>query len=272
MIRFPFAFTCIFFAIITILPAEDFTTLDGEKYEGVTLKRIEPDGLVICYSDGVKKLKFNNLPPEVCSKYGYNPESEAQFLEQLKVQEIASFNNAAQAREEQSKRRSTALEHQTKLIPRASVSTIREQLKTAEWNCDILNRTIRENEALLRTSGGFASTRINEKLAKDREELVQAQNKVAQIKLELLHAITPPPVASTNPAIAAATMPPPVASTNPAIAAATMPPPVVSPISSLTTATISSLGFFQRVKNYLNGFLFSTPACPAKTGSPEPKR
>jgi hypothetical protein len=231
---------CIFFAIITILSAEDFTTLDGEKYEGVTLKRVEPDGLVICYADGVKKLKFNKLPTEICSKYGYNRESETQFLEQLKVQEIASFNNAAHAREEQSKRRSTALEHQTKLIPQASVSSIREQLKTAEWNCDILNRTIRENEALLRTSGGFASTRLNEKLAKDREKLVQAQNKVAQMQAQLLHATTPPPVAS--------------------------------PISSLTTAAISSLGLLQKAKNYLNGFLFPTPVYPASTDPPEPKR
>ena len=237
MIRFPFAVTCIFFAIITILPAEDFTTLDGEKYEGVTLKRIEPDGLVICYSDGVKKLKFNNLPPEVCSKYGYNRESEAQFLKQLKAQEVTSFNNAAQAREEQEKRLSTALEHQTTLIPQASVSSIREQLKNAEWNRDLLQRRIQADEALLLSSGNDA-TLIREKLAKNKEKLVQAQNKFALAQAELVRATTPPPVDSPHPTLATATTPPPV---------------------GLPTVNASTAGFIQRLKNCV-GFLSTNPS------------
>jgi len=253
MIRFPFAVTCIFFAIITILPAEDFTTLDGEKYEGVTLKRIEPDGLVICYSDGVKKLKFNNLPPEVCSKYGYNRESEAQFLKQLKAQEVTSFNNAAQAREEQEKRLSTALEHQTTLIPQASVSSIREQLKNAEWNRDFLQRRIQQDKTFLRAHGiderdesllqqsDQGNAEVNhakERLVQHKEELVQAQNKISLAQAELVHATTPPPVDSPHPNLATATTPPPVA---------------------LPTVNASSAGFIQRLKNHV-GFLSTNPS------------
>jgi hypothetical protein len=69
--------------------AEDFTTLDGERYADATLKRVEPDGLVISYADGVKKLKFTNLPSEICRKYGYNPDIAAKFLAQ---QQNASLN------------------------------------------------------------------------------------------------------------------------------------------------------------------------------------
>jgi hypothetical protein len=248
MNRIPLAVICIFFAIITIITAEDFITLDGEKYEGVTLKRIEPDGLVICYSDGVKKLKFNNLPPEVCSKYGYNRESEAQFLQQLKAQEITSFNNAAQAREEKAKKLSTALEHQTILIPQTSVSSIREQLKTAEWNRDFLQHRIREDESFLRAylikhtikhdeslvresdQENSEINRLRERLAKHKEELVQKQNKVALAQAELVRATTPPPVDSPHPTLATATTPPPVA---------------------VPTVNASSAGFIQRLKNYV---------------------
>jgi hypothetical protein len=253
MNRLPLAVICIFFAITTLLPAEDFITLDGEKYEGVTLKRIEPDGLVICYSDGVKKLKFNNLPPEVCSKYGYNRESEDQFLQQLKAQEITSFNKAAQAREVQSKRVSIALEHQTILIPQTSVSSIREQLKNAEWNRDFLQRRIQRDKAFLRAHGiderdesllqqsdqGNAEVnRAKERLVKHKEELVQAQNKFALAQAELVRATTPPPVDSPHPTLATATTPPPVA---------------------LPTVNASSAGFIQRVKNYV-GFLSTNPS------------
>ena len=251
MNRLPLSVICIFFAIITIIPAEDFITLEGEKYEGVTLKRIEPDGLVICYSDGVKKLKFNNLPPEVCSKYGYNRESEDQFLKQLKAQEVILFNNAAQAREEKAKKLSSALENL--MIPQASVSSIREQLKNAEWNRDFLQRRIQQDKAFLRAHGiderdesllqqsdqGNAEVnRAKERLVKHKEELVQAQNKFALAQAELVRATTPPPVDSPHPTLATATTPPPVA---------------------LPTVNASSAGFIQRVKNYV-GFLSTNPS------------
>ena len=199
------------------------------------MKRIEPDGLVICYPDGVKKLKFNNLPPEVCSKYGYNRESEDQFLKQLKAQEVILFNNAAQAREEKAKKLSSALENL--MIPQASVSSIREQLKNAEWNRDFLQRRIQADEALLLSSGNDA-TLIREKLAKHKEELVQAQNKFALAQAELVRATTPPPVDSPHPTLATATTPPPVA---------------------LPTVNASSAGFIQRLKNYV-GFLSTNPS------------
>ena len=251
MNRLPLSVICIFFAIITIIPAEDFITLEGEKYEGVTLKRIEPDGLVICYSDGVKKLKFNNLPPEVCSKYGYNRESEDQFLKQLKAQEVILFNNAAQAREEKAKKLSSALENL--MIPQASVSSIREQLKNAEWNRDFLQRRIQQDKAFLRAHGiderdesllqqsdqGNAEVnRAKERLVKHKEELVQAQNKFALAQAELVRATTPPPVDSPHPTLATATTPPPVA---------------------LPTVNASSAGFIQRLKNYV-GFLSTNPS------------
>jgi hypothetical protein len=83
--------------VIGMLYAEDFTTLDGDHYSSATIKRVEPDGLVIAYSDGVKKLKFNNLPPEVGQKYGYNPDIASQYQAQQQASAVKSYQAAIQS-------------------------------------------------------------------------------------------------------------------------------------------------------------------------------
>jgi S1-C subfamily serine protease len=76
------------------LHAEEFTTLDGDHYTHATLKRVEPDGIVISYSDGVVKLKFKNLPKEVCDKYGYSPVQEALYLADRQANDAAAYQSA----------------------------------------------------------------------------------------------------------------------------------------------------------------------------------
>jgi hypothetical protein len=72
----------VFLLLATRLSAENYTTLDGQVYSGATLRLVEPDGLIISVEDGVVKLKFRNLPPEIRSKYGYNPAKESEYLRQ----------------------------------------------------------------------------------------------------------------------------------------------------------------------------------------------
>lgn len=48
-----------------VLQAEDFTTLEGDHYSNATIKKVDPDGLLIAYPDGVVKLKFKKLPPAI---------------------------------------------------------------------------------------------------------------------------------------------------------------------------------------------------------------
>jgi hypothetical protein len=65
--------------------ADDITTLKGEKLVGVTISRVEPDGLVVIKSDGIVKIPFTELPPEVRTKYGYDPQKAAQFSAALQA-------------------------------------------------------------------------------------------------------------------------------------------------------------------------------------------
>ncbi len=56
---------------------ETFITTGGVKYEGTAEN--EPDGLKIITDDGIVKVPFTKLPPEVAAKYGYNPAAAAAF-------------------------------------------------------------------------------------------------------------------------------------------------------------------------------------------------
>jgi hypothetical protein len=59
----------------------DFTTVDGEITKNATIKRVEADGIVVLYEDGIKKLHFKDLPAPVAQKYGYDPLAAQRFIE-----------------------------------------------------------------------------------------------------------------------------------------------------------------------------------------------
>lgn len=74
--------TAVFCVILfgeTVLFAADLTTLGGEKYQDITVVRVEPDGIAIRHTDGVAKIPFTDLPEEIRRQYGSNPTQSAQF-------------------------------------------------------------------------------------------------------------------------------------------------------------------------------------------------
>jgi Peptidase_C39 like family len=73
--------------------AEEFTTLDGDHYSNAIIKRVEPDGLLISYPDGVVKLRFKKLPDGIGAKYGYNLDSETVLLSQKKSNDGVVFRS-----------------------------------------------------------------------------------------------------------------------------------------------------------------------------------
>jgi len=51
--------------------AADFKTIDGKEYKGATLKRVEPDGIVLVTRWGISKIYFSELPKEVQQHFDY---------------------------------------------------------------------------------------------------------------------------------------------------------------------------------------------------------
>lgn len=71
----------------------------GKAYKNVTIRKVEPDGLLIAHSGGVKKLRFSDLSEETQTKYGYDPAKAEQFSkEQAALQAAARQRAMEQAR------------------------------------------------------------------------------------------------------------------------------------------------------------------------------
>src|SRR5438128_10538045 len=59
--------------------ADDFKTIDGKENENVTVKRVEPDGIVLSSKSGISKVYFTELPKEVRQRFNYDPEKAATY-------------------------------------------------------------------------------------------------------------------------------------------------------------------------------------------------
>ena len=51
--------------------AEDFKTIDGKEYKNVTVRRVEPDGIVLSSKSGISKVYFTELPKDVQERFHY---------------------------------------------------------------------------------------------------------------------------------------------------------------------------------------------------------
>jgi multidrug efflux pump subunit AcrA (membrane-fusion protein) len=48
-------------------------TLDGKSYEDCKLLKVNPDGIVVNHSQGITKILFNALPPDMQKIFGFDP-------------------------------------------------------------------------------------------------------------------------------------------------------------------------------------------------------
>ncbi len=56
-----------------VIRADDFKTIDGKEHKNVTVRRVEPDGIVLITSAGISKVYFTELPKEVQERFHYDP-------------------------------------------------------------------------------------------------------------------------------------------------------------------------------------------------------
>ncbi len=102
----------------------EITTLDGKSYQGVTVQRIDPDGLTIGYAavgggTSIAKIKFKNLPEDLQRQYKYDPDQAAAY-EAKQAQGMAAWRAQQQKQDAAAKQaasqraRQDALEQQQK--------------------------------------------------------------------------------------------------------------------------------------------------------------
>src|SRR5437773_7123624 len=89
-------------AALQFAVADDFKTIDGKEYKNVTVKRVEPDGIVLSGKSGVSKVYFTELPKEVQQRFHYadaaapqanSGEQQATLAEDFKTIEGTEYKN-----------------------------------------------------------------------------------------------------------------------------------------------------------------------------------
>jgi hypothetical protein len=91
-------------SFISVALADDFKTLAGKEYKDVTVSRVEPDGIVVTSKSGISKIYFTELPKDVQSRFGYDPQKAGDYsaqqsagLEQVRKQQEESLRHKAEA-------------------------------------------------------------------------------------------------------------------------------------------------------------------------------
>jgi hypothetical protein len=74
-----FSLSVLIFCCWSVVLADDFKTLDGKKYNSVTVSRVEPDGIVLITDSGISKVYFTELPKEVQERFHYDPAKAAAY-------------------------------------------------------------------------------------------------------------------------------------------------------------------------------------------------
>lgn len=69
--------------------ADDIKTVNGHEYKGATVTRVEPDGVVVMYSEGIVKIPFSDLSEEWQKRYGYEADKARAYAAQVEEQQRA---------------------------------------------------------------------------------------------------------------------------------------------------------------------------------------
>src|SRR6059058_2466830 len=83
----------------SIALADDFKTINGKEYKNVTVKRVEPDGIVLSSKFGISKVYFTELPKDVQERFHYgapaNPQPQPQQARPVKSASATRMNQSA---------------------------------------------------------------------------------------------------------------------------------------------------------------------------------
>lgn len=130
-------------------PPDEITTRDGTIYKGVTVQRVDADGLTIGYTPtgggiGSAKLKFENLPDGLQQRYRYNPDKAAAY-EMQQAKGMAEWRAQQQADAETAKL--AAIQH-------AEQGALEQQEKKAQKKIEEIQKTVPVSAPVISVGGG----------------------------------------------------------------------------------------------------------------------
>src|SRR5437870_5314575 len=99
------AITILILCFASVAIADDFKTVDGKEYKNVTVRRVEPDGIVLVTSSGISKIYFTELPKDIQEKFHYQADKAAAYSAERAANEKAFLEQQGEARQKQAEER-----------------------------------------------------------------------------------------------------------------------------------------------------------------------
>lgn len=165
----------------SIVFGDDFKTIEGKEYKNVTVRRVEPDGIVLTSSSGISKVYFTDLPKEVQERFHYDQAKSAAYS----VEQNANFEAMRKQREEEDRHRNDAKQAQI-----AEAQPRERQEAQPKENLDAVQywqsryRVAQEDEAgILSRIGRAEDARRSEAAARYRGMLQQSSGLVVELPL-----------------------------------------------------------------------------------------
>ena len=81
-------------AAFQFMLADDFKTITGREYKDATVRRVEPDGIVLKTKSGISKVYFRELPKEVQERFLPSP---AKAIAPERGRQVIDLKNQAKA-------------------------------------------------------------------------------------------------------------------------------------------------------------------------------
>ena len=109
---------------------DDFKTIDGKEYKDVTVKRVEPDGLVLSTKSGVSKVYFTELPQGVQQRFNYDAGKAAAYS----AEQTAAFQDLRNQQEKDLRQQAEAMRKSNEQLARnrATMQKITEQRENVQ--------------------------------------------------------------------------------------------------------------------------------------------
>ena len=149
---------CLALALLPLMVcAEDFTLADGTKFAG-TVKRVDPDGLIVETERGVEKLAFYALTEQDQKRFGFDRKAAEEFRVQQKA--AGARQLAAQAAAVQAQ--AAALEKKIQETPTPEQEAVRARVAVSGFTAEatVIEGTKEGVRARLTTQRGKAAATL----------------------------------------------------------------------------------------------------------------
>ena len=134
--------------LASVVLADVFKTIDGKEYKNVTVRRVEPDGIVLSSKSGISKVYFTELPKEVQERFNYDAAKGAAYS----AEQVAHSDAFSEQRQESEQQR---VEERKKYWSEHPAPTLQPQPKSQQGSSSNMGGTALDRPAYSQSAGSI---------------------------------------------------------------------------------------------------------------------